>query len=519
MFILNKKAAIVILLLFTYLINAQNTFSKKIHYGVLDNLATYVSLYNDTFYIPVMVSTQSQPSTHYSASLLKIDINGNVLPKTFYTQINTSIFPTDCYYKSSTDKFYVCATISHGSDVKSALVIFNKNGDTLAIKSFGDTAYYNYMEWILPQTNNHNKLLIFGTSDSLCGSGHTGPYCHPIIRVTDTLGNLLYTKSYMTGGLQRQITNVDTTEDKGYIFSGFEQQSSSGNGQSYVIKLDSNLNMVWQNYYYNCGTIFPSIQTLKSGGYIHGYASLDSVFQGFAYYSKIALAKIDKNGNVLWNKEYGTLQRDVDASSVKELPNGDLIVCGVTDVPTGLTGSNNIQSQQCGYLLRTDSMGNEKWMQTYKITNPTDLGGQNYLNHVITMPDGGFTAVGYVGTTDTATQLTWILRVDSNGCLTPGCTPMSTGINQLETNSGQFTAYPNPFNNELTVSVIFPENTQDAKLQLIEPATGRILMEKTLTDKQQAVVFDTKELSSGLYLIGIKSANNKAQFIKVITFK
>ncbi len=44
-------------------------------------------------------------------------------------------------------------------------------------------------------------------------------------------------------------------------------------------------------------------------------------------------------------------------------------------------------------------------------------------------------------------------------------------------------------------------------------------MEKTLADKQLEGVFETKELSSRLYLIGIKSANNKAQFIKVTTFK
>lgn len=89
----------------------------------------------------------------------------------------------------------------------------------------------------------------------------------------------------------------------------------------------------------------------------------------------------------------------------------------------------------------------------------------------------------------------------------------------LDANKIALNAYPNPFNDELTVSVTLPENTQDAKLQLIEPATGRILMEKPLTDKQQDVVFDTKQLSSGLYLIGIKSANHKAQFIKVTTFK
>jgi hypothetical protein len=88
---LNKKAAIAILLLFIYFINAQNTFSKKIHYGLHDNLAEHITLYNDTFYIPVMVANHTQPNTNYAVSLLKLDLNGNTLSQTSYSVNNTSI--------------------------------------------------------------------------------------------------------------------------------------------------------------------------------------------------------------------------------------------------------------------------------------------------------------------------------------------------------------------------------------------------------------------------------------------
>jgi hypothetical protein len=399
------------------------------------------------------------------------------------------------------------------------LVIFDKNGDTIAIKTYGDTTHWNGVEWVMKKTNEPNRLLLFGLSDSLCSSGHNG-YCRIIVRVVDTLGNLITTKYYLTVGTYKYFQNADTTVDKGYMISGFEPLNNNGTGLSYLLKLDSSLNQVWFKTYFACNSIPNSVYSLKHGGFIQTYASWDSTFQNFAYYSRLAMQKVDDNGNTVWHKEYGTLERNVALSNVKELPNGDLIACGVLDVPIGTSGSK----QAYGVLLKTDSAGNEKWMQLYKGAKTNDNVGQSFLYDVVVMPDGGYTAAGYVtsayvSSTDTTGPSVWILRVDSNGCLTPGCTPASNGIKQLSTNGAQFSAYPNPFNNELMVSVTLPENIQGAMLQLIEPATGRILMEKPITDKQQEVVFDTKELSSGLYLVGIKSANSKAQFIKVATFK
>jgi len=507
-----KKVAIAILLLFTYLLSAQNTFSKKIHYGVHDNLSQYIQLYNDTFYMPVMVANHTQPSPS-GTSLLRMDINGNIVPQTFYSPLNTSITSPFCYYKSNSDKFYVNAVVSHGSDVRSALVIFNKLGDTLAFKVYGDTTYWNYMEWIIKKRNDPNKLLLFGVSDSICGSIHSS-YCHSIIKIVDTLGNLLSTKSYFTNSFTKTLQNVDTTNDGGYIFSGFEQQSSNGTGEAYIMKLDSNLNQVWLQYSGSCGSVIPSIVALKNGANVLAYSSMDSVGANSTYFAKIALLKLDKNGAILWTKKYGGLESGgVSSNNIKELPNGDLITCGITSVQTTIPGIK----QTCGFILKTDSNGNQKWLQTYKITNPNDLNGQNYLYHILPMADGGYTAVGYVETVDTSAQLTWVLRVDSMGCLTPGCIPMeSAGIEKFVDNNVQISTYPNPFNNELTVSVVLPESPSEAILQLIEPVTGKVIFSKEITHNKEHLKFQTTSLASGIYGVILIENGFTRKFVKTI---
>jgi len=95
----------------------------------------------------------------------------------------------------------------------------------------------------------------------------------------------------------------------------------------------------------------------------------------------------------------------------------------------------------------------------------------------------------------------------------------TTGFSSINTSSLKLLAYPNPFKDELNIRVLLPDNAQDVKLQLIEPASGRILLEKPLSAKQQELVFDTKDISSGLYLISISGTNITTQFIKVTTFK
>ncbi len=487
----------------------QTTFSKRINVANKLNTASSFKLYLDSFYIPTMVFENLSPNK-YSCSLQKIDINGNpILQKRFK--------PNSLSYDGGNDllirngKFYISSENDFGLQLQSSLYVFNQKCDTLFTGSYGDTTFYNYGLKILPHLKSKNKLLLFGTTDSTCGSSHSG-FDKPIVRIVDTNSVLLQTKIFYPSCSKISLSSADTTGNKGYIFSGGDYNGFIT--KNYIIKLDSNLNQMWNknidtgSSYYNCVT------TLKSGKHIFVHNHTDSSKSNSFFWDRITLTKLDENGNIMWRKRYGMPEQYISATKIRELNNGDFIVSGEKYLSSSAININ-------GFLLRTDSVGNLKWWRTYIATTPVkDTIADNYLYDVLQMPDKGFAAVGYAtGTSQFGTiQQTWLLRVDSMGCLVPGCSTLS-GIEELEKVKNNIVAYPNPFNSELNVSYSFVNGDEDAEIELIETETGRVIEKRILTQKDHKTQFNTKNLSAGVYLIGVQQKNRPSVYFKTINLK
>ena len=108
---------------------------------------------------------------------------------------------------------------------------------------------------------------------------------------TDTLGNLLWSKTY--GGTEFEEANsVVQTNDGGYIIVGF---SLSFGGGGYIIKTNLIGDTTWTKIYLGGGSEFKSVHQTFDGGYIMG-----GVIGGDAY-----LVKTDSLGGTQWTKIYG----------------------------------------------------------------------------------------------------------------------------------------------------------------------------------------------------------------------
>ena len=484
------------MLLVTYSAHSQITYNKKIDILGKRNSSYSLLNYNDTLYIPANVVENLPPFPNYSASLLKISVNGDIiLPQKKFKPSYASVGQLSCIYKSPSDKFYLSSSISRNVDVQSTLSVFNKDGDTLFMKPFGDTMYYSYATAIVNKRNEQNKLLFFGLTDSTCGSNHPGFY-RPFIKTLDTLGNTINTKLFLSNNVYRgSLGGLDTCNNKGYIFSGFEQTSPWGWGTNYVIKLDSNLNVVWQNTYDSSNYLFPSITTLKDGGYILTSSSVDSIYQNTFLWSRLQLIKLSNSGGVVWNKTYSGLMQNGGITRAKELLDGDIVACGL--MQDTINGSG-LPAYLMGFIMRTDNMGNLKWFQTYKASNNGDFNAQNYLYDIALMNDGGFVSVGCVGTTDTSNQLTWLLRVDSMGCFTPNC----QGVGIIETihigDDNELSIYPNPTSNNFIIEIY---NSEFLKHNLtIYNDLGQVVYNQPVSYKNK---IDGSQLANGVYLIKV----------------
>ncbi len=489
---LNKKIiAVIALLLFTVsLVNGQTNYSKRIDIASKVNLAGKLLFINDTFYAPIHVIEVNY--SKQSTSLSKITKAGNLISAVRYKPLNINYTPgQEALYFNK--KIYVVGTTDWGLQLQTGLYVFNQKTDTIFTKSYGDTAFYNYGNRILPYLKTKNKLLLMGITDSTCGSQHPGLY-KVAIRVVDTNGVLYQTKLYHNTCVYRSLWDADTTTKKGLVFCGGAY--NGGTTKNYVIKLDSNLNEQWNKNIDTGNSLFSSITCLKKGKLLLAHNHSD--YNGNTLIGdRITLSKLDDNGNVMWRKRYGYSEPNVSVSRVKECKNGDFILCGQKRLPPS-------GQQLVGWLMRTDSLGNLKWWHSYVPNDPVkDDFCSNYLYDVMQMPDGGFAAVGSAGQGTLAPlQQTWLLRVDSNGCYQTGCADV-VGVteNIIEEEINEITIYPNPANEVLNVEF---NNSKNAaiKLTVLNALGQTVYLNQSPENKQQ---IDISTFATGIYFVKIES--------------
>jgi len=179
---------------------------------------------------------------------------------------------------------------------------------------------------------------------------------------------------------------VQVTKDGGYVVLG--ARGAQGSGQPYVIKLDSNLDVVWQYAYplqSGDGT-FWAVQQTSDGGYVcAGETAPPS-----GYYDALLL-KSDAGGNKVWENHFGGPLNE-RADSVQPTSDGGYIIGG----STYSFGNVGVISP---WLVKTDANGNEMWNQTWANIQGTAWG-------VHQTSDGGYVFTG----TDAATNSPYLIK-------------------------------------------------------------------------------------------------------------
>jgi hypothetical protein len=502
-----------VMLLFYFLhfyscINCQNYFSNRYNFYNQNNGGISFIIVKDTFYIPVQLLGTGE------STLGKIDQNGNLSILNKYA----AGFGGSYYFSNDLTKFknaiYSTGAGGYYNKISSPLYKYNYNGDTLQTHYFGDTAYYFGMSKIIPYPKSKDKLLLIGATDSLCGPSHQGLY-KPVIRVVDTNGVLYQTKTYLSDCKYRNINGANTTKNKGCLVS-LGGTYGTWDTETRVLKLDSNLNLVWSKQINLTSSAEPEILNDNDHFYYMNSTKIDSTWNFSYNWERPCLIKMDTNGTVVWQKNYGVKQQTIGTTGLKKCMNGDFIIVG-----TRRTSPNELK----GFIIRTDSIGNQKWWKEYRpnTTPILDTLAENYLYDIMELPNGDIAAVGWAGqSTISPLQQTWLLKVDSNGCFGAGnCPPnITTGVNELSnTESINITAYPNPFKDELNINYSILDFEGVAQLQLIELATGRIINSIELTESFGSKQFNTEVLANGIYLLSLKQNNKPSVNFKVINIK
>ena len=189
----------------------------------------------------------------------------------------------------------------------------------------------------------------------------------------DGNGNIVW--NHLFGGKWEDIGySVQQTSDGGYIIVGETMSYGNGSEDVWLIKTDSDGNIVWNKTYGGKGMdIGYSVEQTSDGGYIitGGTHIVGSV---------LWIIKTDNNGNMVWNKTFGGLDwLDVGYCVHQTKDNGFIIA--------GMTYSYGAGSSDA-WLIKTDKDGNKEWDHTF------GGGSWDWAQYVEETSDGGFILVG-----------------------------------------------------------------------------------------------------------------------------
>ncbi len=357
------------------------TYFAKTYGGPTWEEAYSVQQTSDGGYI-VAGYTESFGAGSRDIFLIKTDANGNVVWAKTYGGTND-----DWAYsvQQTSDGGYIVAGITYSFGVDSGdifLIKTDANGNVQWAKTYGGTRYER--AYSVQQTSD-GGYIVAGYTESFGWSNEA-----IFLIKTDTNGNVIWAKTYNEGTFNRAFS-VQQTSDGGYIVAGWTY--SWPYDYIFLIKTDANGNIIWSKTYRGTDDDWAtSVQQTSDGGYI--VAGITSSF-GAGWYD-IFLIKTDANGNIIWAKTYGGTDDD-RAYSVQQTSDGGYIVAGVNS----FSASGDI------FLIKTDANGNIIWSKTY---------GGTYWDGAFSVQqtsDGGYIVAG--GTGSFGMGGAFLVKTDASG--------------------------------------------------------------------------------------------------------
>ncbi|HMX04511.1 MAG TPA: T9SS type A sorting domain-containing protein [Chitinophagales bacterium] len=423
--------------------------------------STGLGLYNDDeLYLP-------------NVFFLKFDVLGNQIDKTYL------IAGENAYYRSGYAGGFellndsILFASGHFSEYDTMfppwnrkhlgqLYAFNTEGDTLFTRKYKGSGFIEFNRLHL----FNDKVICGGfTQDTngVASNAYLTKVNYEGIQIWELmLGDTIHSEAT---GLLDTISN-STIIGGGAVVNSISPDGIMRNGKIY--KLDASGNVYFSK---EIGTPYDDseieVKVSKNGQSYLVRQYMDTVINEGDYEYVQYIGKTDTNVNFIWrtflnDKYYKYIY------TLRTFEDGSIVAVGTTIVDETY--------EPHGYIVKLDSNGAVLWERDYT-NNPE---GNHYLYDFQKMPDGGYICSGLgADTIDGVIQsMCWLLRLDSMGCLIPGCDEVS--IPEIAVNSETYLSiYPNPFGDAATVEVHVPQDftingTQALRLDIYD-MQGRLI--------------------------------------------
>lgn len=334
------KSLVFFYLTICYYGSTQITFQKS--FGGLDFDASYcVQQTSDDGYVLLGKTKSFGTGSDDDIYLIRTNVYGDtVWTKTF----GGTGYETGRSIQETVDGGYIVCADNSNSLTGARLLKINSIGDTTWTRT--------YMGW---------GYSVQHTSDGgymMAGSAYfgAGGWNLNLIK-TSTTGDALWSKSY--GGWTHDYGYSGLqTNDGGFIVVGSTESFGSGGKDVYVIKTDSDGNLLWSKTYGETAQdVGESIIQTSEGGYIIVGTSYSHSWDQLS--PDMNVIKIDSLGNVEWSKRYGGFICYTLGKDILETPDGDFAVIGYT----GCDGNQGEMEQ--GLVVKINSAGEMIWAKGY----------------------------------------------------------------------------------------------------------------------------------------------------------
>ena len=362
---------------------------------------------------------------------------------------------------------------------------YNKQGDTLFTRRFGDTV------------NNHIFYAVTSTKDSgfVCVGGLTDiTTAYNLIVKYDKFG--IQEWFYTYPGSSASIKELSS----GNFLVGGVRYNDCGGQQHGLIKISSSGSFIWKKCYSASfweGSLHVSDELSDGAIYLSGGRNHSS-----GIYFKAYLAKADTNGIITWEREYGAAGSTSGFGEAFITPDDNIIIF------EQINGYTNI------YKLMPN--GDSIWRRTIQYNN--NYNNFSALSDIEVLNNNEIIAVGMVNPSfpDTGDQDVWVIKLDEWGCDTLGC--QYTAINENNDEHGSISIYPNPSSDYACLEYDGEEGDSKLTIELFS-IEGKIVYSQSANASKKMFFIPLTDIPSGTYFVKASKNNEVLGTKKLVVVK
>lgn len=457
-----------IIVLTSRLIAQPITFEKIYHHNWQQSSRDIVELADGSYLIAGF--TNNQIFDDMDLYVLKVNSVGDTL----WTKSYGGPEPEYAYHILPYNNFFYILGYSQsygGGDYDAYLIKINQDGEAIWTKTYGGWGNEEGREIILTSDNH----LVF------VGSSNSADLADLDIFITkiDLEGNEIWTK--YIGGTEKEYGNcIKLCNDGGFIIGGETFSYDRGDGDAYLIRTNANGDTIWTKTY--GGLLADEIKSIICNADGSFTMAIRDSSNGSGDID-VEIMKTDSNGNIIWDKVYGSYDKDTPKTIYPTNDNGYIV--GAITRSFGLINPDM-------WLIKLNADGDSIWTRRFGLYD------HEHCHAAKQSSDGGYLSVGHSRSYSPNREFEiMFVKLNEEGMLQSNDTKLGS--------DEEMKVFPNPANDMIYIE--FPESSIDTEI-FVKNTMGQIVLKYKFQNGVNRTAINLANQAKGMYIVEFRTSND-----------